>query len=492
MLTLQAAESTYPTTKALDEKGIALVAKPGSLLASLVATTYINFDPAQQGGEYHVDLGAMCSLTDEPSSVTGYSEHTARMEETADFLAEKLQKHLFYARTVVAPFVDAYAGRLAQAMEMIGGNPDNGVEVVIHSQPGPLSEPSLISSIHLNKDAVFTREQLLSGMPELDDNQIRALMMTGAASVDAAIAEYFAKKEEGWLAARWKSIFCVSMHDPVPGSGLDAFITGRENVDTALMVFLVTRRIWNAPLDGVNMTSAAYEDAMVRYRTQSGLRLCHELERLDRDSQAGILIIGTENVVGGSSRVIVNASVYRDFLKKGGTNEVLLGNLLQPHRDVRADALLEKKDVLEATWARHYAYNKAFYDQKRLLKMREAVVCEWEYLAQQYSAEDFPIHERASSRAMVLKLSHMLVPKDFDDLNGLALRLTCESRFYKTDAFEILAGMQRARENNPGLDAAEAANISVTEYVCRWIGKAMEPVAASKLQVFTAKDTLLA
>ena len=59
MLTLQAAESSYPTTKALDEKGIALVAKPNSLLASLVAATYINFDPAQQDGEYHHDLGAM-------------------------------------------------------------------------------------------------------------------------------------------------------------------------------------------------------------------------------------------------------------------------------------------------------------------------------------------------------------------------------------------------------------------------------------------------
>ncbi|BAW19013.1 hypothetical protein [Ralstonia phage RP12] len=491
MLTLQAAESTYITTKALDEKNIALVAKPGSLLATLVAATYINFDPAQQGGEYHHDLGAMCALTDQASNATGYSEHTARMEETSDFLAEKLQKHLFYARTVVAPFVDAYAGRLTQAMELIGGNPDNGVEVVMHTQPGPLSEPSLISSIQLNRDAVFTREELLSGMPELDDNQIRTFMMTGAASVDAAIAEHFAKKEEGWLAARWKEIFCRRFTDPVPSSGLDAFISGRENVDTALMVFLVTRRIWNAPLDGANMSSAAYEDAMVRYRTQSGLRLCHELERLDRDSQSGILVIGTETSPGGAVKLIVNAAVYRDFLTQGGTNEVLLGNLLQPQKEVRLDRLLANKDLLESTWSRHYAYNRAFYDQKRLLKMREALVCEWEYLARDYTPEDFPVQKRASSRAMILKLSHALQPKDFDDLSSLALRLACEARFYETDAYEILSGMQRARENNPGLNATEAANISVTEYVCRWIGKAMDPVAANQVQVFTAKDTQL-
>lgn len=492
MLSLQAAESAYATTKAMDEKGIAIVAKPGSLLAGLVATTYINFDPAQQGGEYHHDLGAMCALTDQASTATGYSEHTARMEETSDFLAEKLQKHVFFARTVVAPFVDAYAGRLSQAMELISGNPDNGAEVILHTQPGPLSEPSLVASIKLNAGAIYTREELASGMPELDDNQIRALMITGSASVDSSISEHFAKKEEGWLAGRWKEIFCRNLNDCAPVAGLDAFIANRENVDTALMVFLITRRIWNAPLDGANMSAAAYEDTMLRYRTQSGLRLCHELERLDRDSQSGILIIGTETVPGGAMRIKVNASVYRDFLKKGGTNEVLLGNLLQPQKEVRVDALMEKKDMLESTWARHYSYNKTLYDQKRLLKMREALLVEWDYLVRDYTVEDFPVHERASAHAMIQRLVHTAIPKDFDDLNGLALRLACSARFYKTDAYQILAGMQRARETNPGIDVLEAANLSVTEYVCRWIGKNLVPVSANKLDVFTAKDTMLA
>jgi hypothetical protein len=491
MLTLQAAESAYPVTRALDEKGIALVAKPGSLLASVIASTYINFDPAQQGAEYHVDLNAMCALTDQASTVTGFSEHTARMEEASDFIAEKLTKHLFNARTVVAPFVDAYAGRLVRAMELISGNPDNGMEVVLHTQPGPLAEPSLVKSIQLNKDVIYTRELLTGGLPPQDDNQIRGLMMTGSASVDAAIAEYFSKKEEGWLAARWKSIFCVGPNDPVPADGLDAYISGRQNVDTAMLVFLVSRRIWNTPLDGTDMSSAKYEDTMVNYRSQSGLRLCHELERLDRDSQAGILIVNTESVPGGSMRVTVNASVYRDFLTQGGSNEVLLGNMLQPQKEVRLDRLLEKKEILEATWTRYYSYNKNLYDQKRLLQMRTAIVTEWDCLTTDYTPEDFPVHERASSRAMVVRASHTLTPKDFDDLGSLALKLACEARFYKTDAYLILRGMQRARENNPGIDAAEAANISVSEYVCRWLASQMEPVSANKLDVFTAKDVTM-
>ena len=484
MLTIQAADSAYPTTKALDEKGIALVAKQGSLLSSLVSATYLNFNPAQQNGEFMTDMSAMCALSDQATTITGYSEHTARMEETAVFLASKLQKHIFHARTVVAPFVDAFAQRMSQAMELIGSNPDNGVEVVLHTQPGPMAEPSLIKSIQMNKDAVFTREHLCSGMPELDDNMIRSLMNTGSASVDASIAEYFGKKQEGWLAARWKGIFCVSPHEPVPVNGLDAYIGGRENVDTALMVFLVTRRIWNAPIEGTNMTSENYENTMVSYREQSGLRLCHELERLDNDSQIGILVVNTDNAIGGTVKLTVNAAVYRDFIAKGGTNEVLMGNLLQPQKEVRVDALMLKKDLLEASWNRHYSANKALYDQKRFLQMREAVPREWQALSAEYTPEDFPIHERASALAMVQRLVLSTTPKDFDDLKALSLRLCCQARFYKSDAFEILAGMQRARENNPGIEATEAANISVTEYVCRWIGRSMEPVSASKLEVF--------
>jgi hypothetical protein len=491
MLSLQAIESAFQTTQNLDAKGIALVAKPSSLLASLVATTYINHDPVLQNGEYHVDLGAMNALTDQASTATGYSEHTARMEETSDFIAEKLKKHIFFARTVVAPFVDAYAGRLSSVMELVSNNPDNGMEVVLCTQPGPLAEPALVKSFELNKGAVFSREEVTSGLPEMDDNQIRALMMTGAASVDAAISEYFASKPEGWLASRWKSIFCVNPGDPVPNAGIDAYIGGRENVDGALMVFLVTRRIWNAPPEGTNMSSAMYENVMVNFRTQAGLRLCNELERLNRDSRAGILIVGTEKIVGSGVRVLVNASVYRSFLEQGGSNEVLLGNLLQPQQEVRLDRLLANKAVLEATWERNYARNKALYDQKRLLQMRDALVREWDCLAQDYTPEDFPVHERASARMMIERAASSLTPKDFDDLASLSLKLCCTARFYKTDAYEFLSSMQRARENNPGLDSMEAANIASTELVCRYLGRHLEPVSANQLQVFTAKDTLL-
>jgi hypothetical protein len=189
-------------------------------------------------------------------------------------------------------------------------------------------------------------------------------------------------------------------------------------------------------------------------------------------------------------KVYVNGAVYRNFLQEGGSNEVLLGNLLQAQKEVRLDALLEKKDLLEATWARHYAQNKALFDQKRLLQMRDSLVREWDCLTSDYSPEDFPVHERASSRAMIERLSYALQPQDFDDLSALSLKLCCTARFFKTDAFEILTGMKRAQDTNPGLAKEESANIAITELTARWVARAMYPMSANKVEVFTAKDTM--
>lgn len=496
MLTLQAAESAYQTTQELDRKGIAVMATPRSLLATLVASTYINYDPVVQNGEFYHDIGAMCYKTDEASTSSGYSEHTASMEEISDLIAEKVRNHLFFTRTVVAPFVDAYATRLIQAADLVTGNPDNGVEVVINNQAGPLCEPVLVDSILRSKEVVYVRPLLGMNLPEQDDNQIRALMMTGNASVDASINDYFASKETGWLASRWKTVFCREMipaagQASVTSAGLDAFISGRNNVDTALMVFLVSRRIWNNPLPETDMAIDVYSNEMVLFRNQAALRLCIELERIERDTQSGVLITGTENV-GLSRRIIVNGVLYREFLKAGGSNEVLLGNALAQTQHARVKDLIDNKATLEAIWERHHAANRAYYDQKRLLQMRDVLVVEWEALTREYSAEDFPIPERASANAMVRRLAQRVTPRDLDDLSTLALAIACKSRFYKSAAFELLTGIARAKTNNPNISTQEAAAIATTEYVCRWIGKQLTPVSANKIQVFTSKDTQLA
>lgn len=483
MLNTAALDSAYVPTQALDQRNIALVPATGTPLAALVGLTHIDHNPVKNEDGYYVDLQTMAGVTNQGDPIMGYSEHTATMEEVSTFLAEKLSAHVLRARTVVAPFVDAYAARLNEALSMIEGNPDNGIEVQVYKTPAPFMEPSLVESFMRSNEVAMFSPELDMNLPELADNEILALMQTGAASVDAAVLEHFSKLPEGWLASKWKQIYCQDLSGLRLNGGLGTHINGRQNVDTALFVFLTARRMWNSPIEGTNMPLDKFENLMCDYRDQAALRLCQEAAVIHREDKAGFLI---REISGGSlgRKILVNDVPYREWLSKGGTNEALMGNALRGHPYMTSDDLLENRTILEQTWERHYGANKALYEQRAFLRMRQAVMVEYDALVLDTSEEEFPIQERAVARALLLKMHQTLSISDFDDLSMLALRLICRSRFWNTDAEQILEGIARAKKSHPNIDTREAANISIRQYVARWIATMIRPQGANPVFVF--------
>ena len=83
-----------------------------------------------------------------------------------------------------------------------------------------------------------------------------------------------------------------------------------------------------------------------------------------------------------------------------------------------------------------------------------------------------------------MKMHQALTISDFDDLSMLALRLICRSRFWNSDAEQILEGIARAKKSHPSIDTREAANISVRQYVARWIATMIRPQSANPNSVF--------
>lgn len=483
MLNTKAIDSAYVPAQALDQRNISLAPAAGTPLAALVSLTHLDHNPVKNEDGFYIDLQTMATVTNQGDPIMGFSEHTATMEDVSTFLAEKLSGHIFRARTVVAPFVDAYAARLNESLGLIEGNPDNGVEVEIYKTPAPFMEPSLVDSFMRSNDVTMFSPELDMQLPELGDNEILTLMQTGAASVDAAVLEHFSKLPQGWLASKWKQIYCQDLSGIRLSGGLGVHINGRQNVDTALFVFLTARRMWNSPIEGTNMPLDKFENMMCDYRDQAALRLCQEAAVIHREDKAGFLI---REISGGSlgRKIVVNDVPYREWLKNGGTNEALMGNALRGHPFMTSQDLLDNRTILEQTWERHYGANKALYEQRTFLRMRQAVMVEYDALVLETSEEDFPIQERAVARALLLKMHQALTISDFDDLSMLALRLICRSRFWNTDAEQILEGIARAKKSHPSIDTREAANISVRQYVARWIATMIRPQSANPNSVF--------
>ena len=492
MLSQSAVESAFSASEDLDSKNIAVLAKPGSLLASLVATTYIEYDPRTTEGGFYVDIGKMAAMTDRANPVTGFSEHSARMEETADFLADRLLSYLSHARTVAAPYVDEFAKRLSAQMSLIDAAPDAGVNVVVRAGTSVLFEPALYDAFSKSNEVVYETLRNTMRLPVANDAEVLSYMATGSAGVDAAVVEYFSKKPEGYLAAMFSNIFRYGADPlaPVAESGMDVYISRRDNVANALLGFLVARRLWNSPPEGTEMSAGEYESSMVEIRNQCALRLCQEVERVQRDGRSGILISGTTNENGVVS-VEVNKEQYESYLRDGGTADALLGNQLQTHPYMLTKDVLANKEVLESAWKRHYSLNQSYFDARRVLRMREAVLYEWDQLAKECTNEEFPLADRHVAAALIKRMAEEISANCLDDLGTLSMRLVCRARFPRTASEIILSGIDRAKKKNPGITTREAATISILEYLYSYVGDSMSVVSAKKTGVFGAQDNQL-
>lgn len=492
MLSQSAVESAYTAAEDLDSKNIAVVAKPGSLLASLVASTYIEYDPRVTEGGFYIDIGKMAAMTDRANPATGFSEHSARMEETADFLKDRLLDYLNHARTVAAPYVDEFAKRLSAQMSLIDASPESGVNVTVRAGANVLYEPALFDAFRKFSDEPYETLRMTMRLPEANDAEVLAYMSTGSATVDAGVLEYFGKKPEGYLAATFCNIFRHGADPlaPVAENGIDAYISKRDNIANALLGFLVARRLWNAPPQGTEMAADEYSTAMAQIRAQCALRLCQEVERIERDGRSGILVCGVSRD-GANTTVEVNKDQYDQYLRDGGTADALMGNQLQAHPYILTKDILANKDTLESAWKRHYSLNQSYYDARRILRMREAVLYEWDQLAKECSHEEFPLSDRFVAGTLIKRMAEEITANCLDDLGTLSMRLVCRARFPRTADEAILSGIDRAKKKNPGITTRDAADISILEYLYSYVGNSMSVVSARKTGVFGPQDSQL-
>lgn len=488
MLAIDTIESCHLLATQLDERGLALVSKPGSLLSNLVGATYIDYNPQVTEGGYEVNLNQMSTVTSTPSPANGFSEHTARMEETADFLAKKLEQYLLHARTVAAPFIDEFAGRLAAQEQLIASTPDAGVNLKIRRGESILLEPSLMEAFKRSQEVGIDSAHPSMRLAEIKSaEEVKAMMSTGSVLLDSAIADYFATFEDNWFVSLYNNVFRNGYSEISSQDGIDTYIGGRGNVAAALTVFLIARRLWNAPASGTDMGLREYEAAMVAIRNQAAKRLCVEHERMSTDSRNGILIWGVTRHFG-QIQIEVNADQYDLFLRNGGSVDALYGNQLQLHPDIHTNVILEKRELLEAMWQRQYNQNKSYIDQRRLLSMRESIKSEWFAMVKSCTDEEFSIADRHVAGVLVTRCAERVSLEDLDDLPLLALNIACKARWTNTADAAILLGMRRVKKNNPAVTSEEAATISLLEYLYTWVGDNFEVVSANKVNVFGAQD----
>lgn len=469
-----ALNSAVSSADYFDQRDLVVTSPAGSVLGRCIAALPATFQRdhhSKMNAETFVNFLSANAL--QPNEGTGFSEFQARIVESAEAAARAVTTELFQARTIVKPIIEELTARMVEQIEMIGSNPITNIEIVRRAIPAPLKHPSLLASLKRSEDVASSPRRPNMRLPALQDAEILPLMRTGAGDLDKAIESYFATKPEGWLSSTWNIIYGENSK---AGMDLQGVMFGRNNIDTALFVFLTARRLWDNPVKDTNMAAGEYSEGMQHLRNQAAKILLSEVLLLAEEERKGVLVYAMSN-----DRIEVWEDAYRDWLAAGGRNEVLLGMALTTENKVTIAEINANAQEYANAWSRHESINNAAFMNTRLLRMRDALRLEMQHITANSSEEEFPSSARKAALNTFNRMVNEVSYHDLDNLPMLCMRLVCRSRFPTRNFEAILESLQRQVDENPDLSVQEAVNIVTHEHVARWLATQMKLMAPGQV-----------
>lgn len=470
MLSREALNAALPLTEALDSANLFVTAAEGTPLAALVAATRSddNYVLENGRGDFTPDIESIEFIANTKDPVLGFSKHDQTLDEIAAELIKAVQGHIALAKTAVAPAVQELVEKTAETLAAMQPSSLLGMEVVVWNPPAPFTNASFESSVRRFEEQPFFEPALALNLPDQSLEQLRELIQTGTAGLDADVRDWLATKGNDFLMQVWEELFQqkqAELNDTRVRRFNEYFISKETGGDYALAVYLLARKLVEDPLPGTEMPLARYEELIVEFRNQAGLHLCRQLDDLDAMQRNKMLVRQIKGTV-----TVVNGPVYREWIEAGGQNEVLFGNVVDATPVFTLEQIAAKAAGLLAIWNKHCALTTAVEKNRRFLRTKQ--ILEKHFREQLFAAtEDDPAV--TGNREMVLKLFRDQLEQvgeaELDDLYHLCLRLVCRSRFVQTDAERILSGIERAQKDNPELDVREAAAISVIDYIAYWV-----------------------
>lgn len=462
MLSTQALQCAHPIVQALDERTMIVTPIAGTILDQLcMATTAKEEAIRGNPGDWQIDNAWLTSITEQADPVTGYSEHTMALEEVAKKVSGAVINHLRHARTVVAPTVSEFVERILPGLEEATRNSMSSLEVVQQGLPALMYEPALFDSAKRAKDIPVTTFNLGMHLGQPDAASIVDYMLSGVASLDEAIAQFAGGLAEGELEGIWSDLFTAASTRP-----LDALSSFNASPNHAIVGFLVSRKIWDAPPEGTEMNLRTYEAEMVRIRDQSALHILRMIDREESDERAGVLIHSYTR-----TSVRVNTRVYKQYIASGGTNEVLFGNVLSSRPSVMLADVGERVEEFKLNWDRYCLMNRTTEANKRFELAKRCVRLEFDAFVRNASQDELPIQDREFVMQCFNEALNGTVEDDVLDPYKWILRLLCASVYRKTDALRILEGINRIKAASPDVDPREAAAVSACEYIAWWVAQ---------------------
>ena len=402
------------------------------------------------------------------------NSHDTLMDSYIIEISKAVTNHISFAKNVVRPVIMEMVEEVQKSLGEVVV-PSSQFKIEINELPKPMQNAGFETSIAKFSEKPFIAPETELYLNEISPQGILELMQTGSKEYDDCIKEWFVNKGDLFFMDIWNNLF-RDFKESRPSkvfSFTEALTptSTNETVDAALAVHLISRKLYDEVPDNTKLTLSKFRDLAAQYREASGVKLNQEYIRYSNILKNKILVASIDTNNNGCK---VNGAVYREWLKSGGSNEVLLGMLVGNQSLFTQSLIDENKEQFLKDWNSYSLFSNTAEKNKAFNKFKDVLTLSFsKILSEMNDAEKETIcglngyaqkvNEIFNSELLKLKTN------DVNDVFTVCLSLVCKARFYYTDAEKILTGINDAVKTNPSIDIREAALLSSIEYVIDYI-----------------------
>lgn len=420
--------------------------------------------------EYYSSSGNLDSLP---------TRHDEYMNESVALLAGTISNILGYTRNVVKPMISHSQELLDRIITEY--QPEKASELFdirIGRIPGLLTQTGLLTLANLegNTPNFPNRSFRIPNLLKDYQDSIYDRFLVGDSNTDLYIKQWIANvgaNGDNYLNDLWPNLFYDQYE--VPSLSLEE-MDSYTILDLGILGIITSNYFLNKPDEEAGVGIREYE----RYFNQLSLYcqtlIANALVSIQKQIKAGILVT---KINPFARYLVVHAELYEQWIQSGGRPEVLLGLLVSEDTLYRTEAINANTERLMDRW-NHF---QAVYDNSEIIRclesIKNSITLHYGAFMDHISEEEQSQISGISNFTTVSKqkfdsVVNQIQLSDLEDTLSLAIRLTCRSRFFYTDAEKILTHMEAQLRYQPNLQPREASLIAEIACVSQYLASQLQ------------------
>ena len=404
---------------------------------------------------------------------TNNSAHNETIDYFINLTADATQNHFAYARNVVTETVGRIATSVTAVMQSASIDPVSKFCVVMNGLPEPLAQSSFYREIekHASTSSLAPRAQFKfkpKSAAELMD-----ILLTGSAALDERIQEWLKTIDFALVETIWNHYFVdqslVETRDvPALALVLSAPATG---LNASLIVQLIAQKLNAIVVPDSGHGLDMYKILVQEHLEFSANKILAAAIAYQNEVDHSIVV---QSYGKTASTVTVNRTVYLDWLKNGGENELLFAGLLNNTVFVTIKDLEDNKQNLLSLWNSYLSISQNRFRNELfnyfLTTLRTSFFVDLDNVE---GEEKEYLNGGSNIRSTISSLFEAelaeLGTAAQEDIPRTVMRLVTKSRYYYTDAFKILTSIDELSQANPNIQMNEVVTLAHIEYLCDFV-----------------------